>query len=103
MKKKATAQELVECLKESCKQSNKLFIPDSPRQEAVAEALAEHYDGDLLLETIKYFVKSRSGPFLMFDFAVESKKFTEKVKQEKESKERFLQIVKDTHDRMVKE
>lgn len=103
MRKQITGQELVQCLKESCKKSGKLFIPDSPRQEAVADALAEHYDGDLLMETVQYFVKSKSGPFLMFDFAIESKKFTEKVKQEKESKEKFRQIVRDTHDRMVNE
>lgn len=103
MKKQITGQELIQCLKESCKKSGKLFIPDSPRQEAVADALAEHYDGDLLMDTVDYFVKSKTGPFLMFDFAVESKKFTEKVKQETESKERFRQIVRDTHDRMVNE
>lgn len=39
----------------------------------------------------------------MFDFAIESKKFTDKVKQEKESKNKFMQIVKETHDRMVNE
>ncbi len=103
MRKQITGQELVQCLKESCKKSGKLFIPDSPRQEAVADALTEHYDGDLLMDTVEYFVKSKSGPFLMFDFAIESKKFTEKVKQETESKERFRQIVRDTHDRMVNE
>jgi hypothetical protein len=103
VKKQITGQELIQCLKESCKKSGKLFIPDSPRQEAVADALTEHYDGDLLMDTVDYFVKSKTGPFLMFDFAVESKKFTEKVKQETESKERFRQIVRDTHDRMVNE
>lgn len=93
----------MECLKESCKKSGKLFIPDSPREDAVAKALAEHYDGELLLETIPHFVKAKSGPFLVFDFAIESKKFTDKVKQEKESKQKFMQIVKDTHERMVNE
>ncbi len=39
----------------------------------------------------------------MFDFAIESKKFTEKVKTEKESKEKFRQIVRETHERMVNE
>jgi hypothetical protein len=103
VKKQITGQELIQCLKESCKKSGKLFIPDSPRQEAVADALTEHYDGDLLMDTVEYFVKSKSGPFLMFDFAIESKKFTEKVKTEKESKEKFRQIVRETHERMVNE
>jgi hypothetical protein len=103
MKNKITGQDLIECLKESCKKSGKLFIPDSPRQESVADAMAEHYDGELLLETIPHFVKSKSGPFLVFDFAIESKKYTDKVKQEKQSKEKFMRIVKDTHERMANE
>ena len=103
MKSKITGQELIESLRQSCKDLNKLFIPDSPRQEAVAEALTDHYDGELLLDSITYFVKGRTGPFLLFDFAIESKKITDKVKQEKESKEKFKQIMRDTHDRMAKE
>jgi hypothetical protein len=103
MKNRITGQKLIESLKQSCKDSSKLFIPDSPRQEAVAEALAEHYDGELLVDSIKYFVKGRTGPFLLFDFAIESKKITDKVKQEKESKEKFKQIMRETHDRMSKE
>ena len=103
MKDRATGQDLLLFLEKSCKESGKLFIPDSPRQEAVAQALAEHYERQLLLDSIVHFVKSRSGPFLMFDFAVESKKITDKVKQERESKNLFMQIVKDTHDRMMRE
>jgi hypothetical protein len=55
------------------------------------------------METVKYFVKSRTGPFLLFDFAIESKKLTDKIKQEKESKEKFMRIVKDTQNRMASE
>ena len=40
------------------------------------------------LESIDYYVKSKTGPFLLFDFAIESKKITDKVKKEKESKEK---------------
>lgn len=103
MSDRATGQDLLLFLEKSCRESNKLFIPDSPRQEAVAQALAEHYESGLLFDSITYFVKSRPGPFLIFDFAVESKKITDKVKQERESKNMFMQIVKDTHDRMMKE
>ena len=90
-------------MQQSCKNSHKLFIPDSPRQEAVAEALVDHYDGEVLVDAIDQFVKSKNGPFLLFDFAIESKKITDKVKQEKQSKDKFMQIMRDTHDRMVKE
>lgn len=103
MKEKATGPELISYLKQSCKESHKLFVPDSPRQDDVADSLVEFYDKDLLYEAIDLFVKSRTGPFLLFDFAIESKKLTEKVKKEKESRERFIQIVKETHDRMVNE
>lgn len=103
MKNRITGQEVVESLREYCKKSGKLFIPDSPRQEAVAESLAEHYDGDLLKNALQFFVKSKDGPFLVFDFAIESKKITDRVKQEKESKDKLMQIIRDTHDRMVNE
>lgn len=103
MKEKATGPELINYLKESCKKSAKLFIPDSPRQEDVADALVDHYEKSILYDAIDTFVKSRTGPFLLFDFAIESKKITDKVKKEKESIERFKQIVKETHDRMVNE
>lgn len=103
MSDKITGQELILFLEKSCKESGKLFIPDSPRQDAVAQALVDHYNSELLFESIRYFVKSRTGPFLVFDFAVESKKITDKVKQEIESKNLFRQIVKETHDRMMKE
>lgn len=103
MKNKLTGQELIQSLQQSCKDCDKLFIPDSPRQDAVAESLVDHYDGDILLEAVKYFVKTKTGPFLLFDFAIESKKITDRVKKEKESKDKFLQIMRETHDRMAKE
>lgn len=103
MQDKVTGQDLIQFLKEYCKESNKLFIPDSPRQEAVAEALVEYYNGQLLKESIMFFVKSRSGPFLLFDFAIESKKITEKIKQEQESKDKLMRIIQDTKNRMANE
>lgn len=103
MKDSPTGQDLINYLKKSCKDSGKLFIPDSPRQEAVAESLVEHYNHEVLFESIDYYVKSKTGPFLLFDFAIESKKITDKVKKEKESKDKFLQIMRETRDRMVNE
>ena len=103
MSNKVTGQNLLEYLRDCCKKSNKLFIPDSPRQEAVADALAEHYDGDLLKMGIDLFVKSRTGPFLIFDFAIESKKMIDKVKQEMESKQKMMLIIQETKNRMESE
>lgn len=103
MSENPAGQGLIEYLKQSCRQSNKLFIPDSPRQEAVAEALVEHYESEILLEAIDNFVKSRPGPFLVFDFAIESKKFIDRAKQEKISKDKVRQLIKETQERMLSE
>ena len=98
-----TGEELIEIFKKSCEKSNKLFIPDSPRQEAVAKALAEHYDGENLSKAVAYYIKSRPGPFLVFDFAVESKTMVDKIKFEEEASNRFKAIVKQTQERMENE
>ena len=72
-------------LKNCCKKYHKLFVPDSPRQEAVAESLLSFYDKELLFTAIDLFVKSNPGPFLVFDFAVQSKVYTDRVKFESKS------------------
>jgi hypothetical protein len=78
-----------------------LFIPDSPRQESVADALSEFYQQDILFSAIEMFVKSRSGPFLVFDFAVESKSFTDKVVFDSKSSLKFQEILEETRKRMA--
>lgn len=95
-----TGNELIEFFKDSCRKYHKLFIPDSPRQEQVADALASFYKKDNLEKAIEYFVKSRPGPFLVFDFAVESRTFVEKVEFEKKSQDKFKDIVQETKKRL---
>lgn len=90
-------------LKNCCKKYHKLFIPDSPRQEAVAESLLSFYDKELLFSAIELFVKSNPGPFLVFDFAVQSKVYTDKVKFESKSVNKFKEIVNQTKKRMEME
>lgn len=99
----ATGQELIKFFKESCNKSHKLFIPDSPRQEAVADAIADFYKRQELFDAIQLFVKSNSGPFLIFDFAVESRTYVERVKFENKSVDKFKNIVEETRKRMVSE
>jgi hypothetical protein len=79
-----------------CQEKGKLFIPDSPRQDEVASSLANHYDGDDLLDAIKSYIASEQGPILVFDFAIKSRDIVEKVKKERISLERFKQTVADT-------
>ena len=64
-----TGQDLIRYFKSCCEKQNKLFIPDSPRQEAIADALAKFYNSDILLKACDLFIKSNNGPFIIFDFA----------------------------------
>lgn len=98
---KATGEQTIEHFKNCCKKQSKLFIPDSPRQESVADALSEFYQQDILFSAIEMFVKSRSGPFLVFDFAVESKSFTDKVVFDSKSSLKFQEILEETRKRMA--
>lgn len=97
---KATGQDTIDHFRSCCKKQSKLFIPDSPRQEAVADALSDFYDRDILFNAIDNFIKSRSGPFLVFDFAVESKSFTDKVVFDTRSNMKFQEILEETRKRM---
>jgi hypothetical protein len=95
-----TGQELIKFFKESCDRSNKLFIPDSPRQESVADALVSFYKKQELFDAVALFVKSKTGPVLVFDFAVESRTYVEKIKLENKSTDSFKKIVEETRKRM---
>jgi hypothetical protein len=98
-----TGLELIKFFKESCKKSNKLFIPDSPRQESVADALAEFYKKEELFSAVQLFIKSKTGPFLVFDFAIESRSYVDKTKFESKSVNAFKDIVEQTKKRMESE
>ena len=98
-----TGAELIKFFKESCDKSNKLFIPDFPRQEQVADALAGFYKKDDLFSAVSAYIKAKTGPFLIFDFAVESKSFVDKVKFDKKAENNFKNIVEETRKRMVSE
>lgn len=91
-----SGEDVVAVFNHICKDKNKLFIPDSPRQDEVANSLADHYDGDDLLDAIKLYVASDPGPILIFDFALKSREYVEKVKKERASVERFKQTVAET-------
>jgi len=97
---KVTGESLIDLFKSYSEKSHKLFIPDSPRQDQVADSLAAHYDGELLQKAVMWYIDNRPGPFLVFDFAVESRDMVEKVKYENEAKSRFQDIVAETRKRM---
>ena len=100
MKTKATGEEAIAHFQESCRYYNKLFIPDSPRQESVAKALADFYDKDTLFQAIVVYIKNRNGPILVFDFAIESKTYTDKVTFDLKSENKFKEILEETRKRM---
>jgi hypothetical protein len=91
-----TGSDVVEVFKIYCKEYSKLFVPDSPRQDEVADSLANHYDSDTLLDAIKWYIEKEDGPMLVFDFALKSRDYVEKVKKEKASVDRFKQTVAET-------
>lgn len=95
-----TGPELIEHFKNYCKKRNKLFIPDSPRQEAVAEALANFYNPKTLLKACDLFIKSNNGPFIIFDFAIQSKTYADKIQFDSKSSEKFKDVVRQTKLRM---
>lgn len=91
-----TGNDVIAVFKVYCKEYNKLFIPDSPRQDDVADSLAEHYDSDDLLEAIKWYVDKDAGPILVFDFALKSRDYIQKIQKERASVDRFKQTVAET-------
>lgn len=100
---KVTGEQTIQHFQDCCKKYNKLFIPDSPRQEAVAKAIADFYESELLFKAIESFIKTRTGPFLVFDFAVESKSFIDRVVFDGKSESKFQAILEETRKRMTDE
>lgn len=98
---KATGEETVKHFQDCCKKYNKLFIPDSPRQESVAKALSDFFEQEILFKAIEIYIKTRGGPFLVFDFAVESKTYTDRVVFDGKSNTKFKEILEDTRKRML--
>lgn len=100
MTQNLTGPEMIQFFKDCSDKYSKLFIPDYPRENSVAESLAKHYPADLLKDAIEWYIKNEPGPFLVFNFAVQSREFVDRVKYEKASIARFKQIVADTKKRL---
>jgi hypothetical protein len=100
---KVTGEQTIQYFQDCCKKHSKLFIPDSPRQEPVAKAISEFYESEVLFKAIESFIKSKNGPVLLFDFAVESKTYIDKVKFDSKSDSRFQSILEETRKRMADE
>lgn len=103
MQSALTGQEVLQHFISCCKKRSKLFVPDSPRQEQVCDALGDFYEIDILFDAIDEYIKVNPGPFIIFDFAVQSKKYIDNVINEKKSRDSFLLMVKETKKRMEME
>lgn len=103
MQSALTGQEVLQHFISCCKKRSKLFVPDSPRQEQVCDALGDFYEIDILFDAIDEYIKVNPGPFIIFDFAVQSKKYIDHVMNEKKSRDSFLFMVKETKKRMEME
>lgn len=95
-----TGNDVIVAFQTYCTEYDKLFIPDMPRQEAIAESLAKHYNSDDLLEAIKFFVKNDKGPHLIFEFALKSKDIVDRNKFNRESGAKFKEIVAQTRKKI---
>lgn len=100
---KATGEQTILFFQDCCKKHSKLFIPDSPRQEPVAKAISDFYESELLFKAIESFIKMRTGPVLVFDFAIESKTHIDRVQFNNKSDNRFQEILEETRKRMQDE
>jgi hypothetical protein len=63
----------------------------------------QYYDHDNLWNAVDVFVKNNPGPFLVFDFAVQSRIYIERLKFDKDSEAKFKYIVEQTKKRMESE
>jgi hypothetical protein len=102
-KMKATGEQTIQHFQNCCKKHSKLFIPDSPRQEPIAKAISDFYESELLFKAIESYVKSKTGPVLVFDFAIESKTYIDRVEFDGKSENKFQQILNETRKRMQDE
>jgi hypothetical protein len=69
----------------------------------VCDALADFYNREVLFDAIDEFTKANPGPFIIFDFAIQSKKYIDHVTLEKKSRDKFISIVQETKRRMEQE
>jgi hypothetical protein len=91
-----TGDDVISVFKVYCEEKGKFFLPDSPRQDDIADSLAKHYDSDDLLKAIKWYIDINDGPILVFNFALESRNLIEKIKKEQSSINKFKQVVAET-------
>lgn len=101
-----TPNELIRFFRDESERQGKLFVPDPPRQDQVAKSLlsytAKYSTEEILLESIKLFIESRTESILVFDYAIGAKEFRDKVEEDIRSKEKFEKILEQTRKRHEK-
>lgn len=98
------ADELIEYFEERCDAEAVLFVPDSPRQEKIAESLikfhSKHYSIETLKKTIDLYCKTAPKPVTVYEFAVSINVFREKVLKEQALVDDFNKTLEATKRRM---
>jgi hypothetical protein len=100
MSKNQTGSELILLLRKLSSENNKFFLPDIGREEAVADSLIDAYEYEDLVVVAKQYVKRTKGPVMAFSFAMDVPSMIGRAVSERESREKFLSIVKKTQERM---
>ena len=95
-----TGYELIQLFETLCDKHTKFFVPDSPRQDKIAESLVKHFNYNELELAIETFVRDSGGTVLVFDFAMRAGDLIQKSKFEEQSRQKFRDIVERTRQRM---
>jgi len=102
MSQSQTGADLILLLKKLSSEESKFFLPDIGREEAVANSLIDAYGYEDVATTAEAYVKKASSPIMVFSFAMDAPSIIGKAVAERKSRERFLEIVEQTRERMDK-
>jgi len=105
MKKKITSTEFLKIFRETCEKYNKMYIPDSPREDAIAVSLMtyhkKNYDIDTLVEALDMYVKELGHkPALLLEFSLVVHDYRQRAIQERRLREEYKHVLKMTEELM---
>lgn len=98
-------EDFINYFEERCEHYEVLFLPDPARQEKIARQLVNLHgktagDKEVLYKAVDLFIQESQGTALIYDFAIESSKYRDKILVNKESHENFNKLLKETEKRM---
>jgi len=94
MKTTLTSEIYLKKFKEYCDEYNIMFIPDSPREEAISVQLLtyykKNYDAAVLLETTKIYIRELGHkPAMVLNFSLVAHDYTDRVVENQKLAEEY--------------